>query len=213
MRVFSIVLLATAAVFSTNAAAATFSGARAEVRGGWDRMTLNLSYEDAEGRLSDSGHRSGFDLGAEVGYDVQAGPALVVGAYAGIEGSSAKACSPLVGNDSACLKLGRNFTVGARLGAKVSPLAMLYVKGGYSNGQLRASYENAEDPTLDFSDHANRGGYHFGVGGEMAVGAQGYVRAEYVRTNYNGDSYADHDFRVSLDGHRDQVLAGFGIRF
>jgi outer membrane immunogenic protein len=206
-------ILAASAIAAAPATAATFSGPRAEVRAGWDRMTLDLSYHDGADRFSASGHRSGFDLGAEVGYDYQAGTALVVGGYAGIEGSSAKACTPIVGNDSACLKLGRNFTVGARLGAAVSPLIMVYVKGGYSNGQLRATYENGDDSTLNFTDHVNRGGYHFGLGGEVAVGAQGYVRAEYVRTNYNGEDYSDGDIGASIDGHRDQGLVGFGIRF
>jgi outer membrane immunogenic protein len=212
MRIITGVALAAAAAFSTQAAAATFSGSRAEIRGGWDRTTLSLSYEDAVDSLSGSGHKSGFDIGAEVGYDYAAAGTLVIGAYAGIEGATTKDCSPVVGDDKACLKLGRNFTVGARAGAQVAPLVMVYVKGGYSNGQLRATYSNIDDPTLNFADHSNRGGIHFGAGVEAAVG-QGYVRAEYVRTNYNGYHYVDPDFRLTMDGHRDQVLLGFGMRF
>jgi outer membrane immunogenic protein len=138
---------------------------------------------------------------------------MIAGAYAGIEGATTKQCSPIFGNDEGCLRLGRNLTVGARVGAKVSPLAMLYVKGGYSNGQLRATYRDFDDPTFNWSEHTNRGGYHFGAGGEIAVGPQGYVRLEYVRTNYNGYHYSDPGVRFSVDGHRDQVLAGFGLRF
>lgn len=213
MRKSISILFGAAVVFATPAAAANFAGPRAEVRGGWDRMTLDLSYDDGVDSFHDSGHKSGFTLGGEVGYDAALSPTLTAGAYAGAEFATTKSCSEVVGDDKACLKMGRNLTLGARLGAKVSPMALLYVKGGYSNGQLKATYRNDIDPTLDFSDHANRGGFHLGLGAEMAVGSQGYVRAEYVRTNYNGEHYSDGSVDVDLDGHRDQVLLGFGLRF
>jgi outer membrane immunogenic protein len=88
---------------------------------------------------------------------------------------------------------------------------MLYVKGGYSNGQLRAVYRNSDDPSLDYNAHSNRSGFHVGAGGELAVGPNGYLRLEYVHTNYEG--YADPDLGVGIDGHRDQILAGAGLRF
>lgn len=204
---------AAAALVSSQAVASDFSGPRFELRGGWDQTTLGASYDDGADRYSVSGHKSGLNLGAEVGYDVPTNSQLLAGVYAGVEGSTAKRCSEVYGDDAACLKLGRNFTLGARVGGKVSPKVALYVKGGYSNGQLKGTYRNTDDPTLDFSDHTNRGGYHFGAGVETAVGPQGYVRAEYVRTNYNAYTYASPDFRVRLSGHRDQALAGFGLRF
>lgn len=195
------------------AVAANFSGARGELRGGWDKTTINIKYDDGVDSFSGHGSKSGVSLGAEVGYDAPLSPTIIAGAYAGIEGSTAKECSSVIGNDDACLKLGRNLTIGARLGAKVSPIAMVYVKGGYSNGQIKATYQNADDPTLNFSDHANRGGFHLGIGAEVAVGQQGYARAEYVRTNYSGYDYSDPNFNVNVDGHRDQALLGFGVRF
>ena len=207
-----VLLFCSAAMLGSPAAAASFSGPRFELRGGWDRTTLSASVDDGVDHLSGRGHKSGFNVGGEIGYDARLAPMMIAGVYGGIEGSTAKDCSVVFGNDQACLRLGRNLTLGGRLGAVVSPMAMLYVKGGYSNGQLRASYANADDPTLDFKDHANRGGYHFGAGGEMPVGA-GYVRLEYVRTNYSGYKWTDPDVTVKLDGHRDQLLAGFGLRF
>ena len=154
MRNFSFILCAVAAVIAAPATAASFSGPRAEARVGWDRTTLDLSYQDAEDSLSGSGHKSGYDVGAEVGYDYQSASGFVAGAYAGVDYASTKKCSAVFGDDRGCLKLGRNFTVGARVGAKVSPLIMLYAKGGYSNGQIKATYHNSDDPTLDFGDHA-----------------------------------------------------------
>jgi len=198
---------------TTTAAASDFAGARAELRGGWDKTRIDITYDDGVDRVSGHGSKDGLSIGAEVGYDAALGRVVIAGAYAGIEGATTKECTPVVGNDEACLKLGRNLTLGARLGAKVSPMAMLYIKGGYSNGQLKATYRNSDDPTLDFSDHTNRGGMHFGAGVEVAIGAQGYARAEYVRTNYSDYDYSDPDFRVNVDGHRDQALLGLGLRF
>jgi outer membrane immunogenic protein len=205
--------LSAVALVSTPAAAAPFSGPRAELRGGYDRTTLDLDYDDGVDVFSDSGHKSGFDIGAEVGYDAQIGGAVIAGAYAGAEWATTKECGELVGDDEACLKLGRNFTLGARLGAMISPMAMLYAKAGYSNGQIKATYRNSIDPTLNFSDHDNRDGFHFGIGGEVAIGTQAYARAEYVRTNYSAYTYSDPDYDVKIDGHRDQLLVGFGMRF
>lgn len=210
---YSLTIVSLAVVCSTPAGAASFSGARAELRGGWDRTTLNLSYDDGVDAFSTSGHKSGLNLGAEIGYDAPLGTTALFGAYAGIEGATTKDCSAVVGNDEACLKLGRNFTLGGRIGAKVNPKVMVYAKAGYSNGQLRATYRNSDDSTLDFSDHSNRGGVHFGAGVEASVGPQGYVRAEYVRTNYKGYHYGASGVAVTLDGHRDQALVGFGMRF
>jgi outer membrane immunogenic protein len=184
-----------------------------EARVGWDKTTLGASYDDGVDRLSEDGHDTSLILGGELGYDTALGKTVIAGAYAGVEFADGKDCSPVIGNDSACLKLGRNLTVGGRLGAKVAPLAMIYVKGGFSDGQLRETYTNLDDPTLDFSDHTNRGGFHFGAGGEFNVSSTGYVRVEYVRTNYHDYTYSDPDFSVKIDGHRDQVVAGFGLRF
>jgi outer membrane immunogenic protein len=194
---------------SSPAAAAQFSGPRVEIRGGWDRTTLSV--DDAVDSVSGSDHSSGWDAGVEIGYDAALGKSLIAGAYAGVEFANTKECGEVYGNDSLCLKLGRNFTLGGRLGVKVSPKVMLYAKAGYSNGQLRAVYRNSDDPSLNGEAHSNRGGLHFGAGGEASVGTNRYVRLEYVRTEY--DAYSDPDLGGSVDGHRDQVLAGFGLRF
>jgi outer membrane immunogenic protein len=191
------------------ALAADFAGPRAEARLGWDRTTMEISYDDGFSSFNTKGHDDGFGLGAEVGYDVKLGTAAVLGAYAGAEWASTKECTEVYGNDEACLKLGRNFTLGARIGATVSPKALLYVKGGYSNGQLKATYEDFADSSYNFSDKANRGGFHLGVGAEMNVTETGYVKLEAVRTNYNDYDNGDE----KLDTRRTQIVAGFGLRF
>jgi outer membrane immunogenic protein len=213
MRTKFLVALGAATVVASPAFAADFAGPRAEIRGGWDRTTIDIDYDDGEDSYSDDGHDTGFDLGAEVGYDFPIGTSAIAGLYAGVEWANTKECGEIYGDDEACLKLGRNFTLGGRIGAAVSPTIMLYAKAGYTNGQIKASYEYFDDEDYNFSDKANRDGFHFGLGGEMAVGSTGYVRAEYVRTNYDDYDYSDEDVDLKVDSHRDQILFGFGLRF
>jgi outer membrane immunogenic protein len=214
MRTKILVLVSCAATcFTSPALAGGFTGPRAELRGGLDRTTIDLDYDDGVDTISGSDSETGVDFGAEVGFDAALSPSVIGGAYAGIEFATTKECTEVFGNDRACLKLGRNLTLGARLGAVVSPKILLYVKGGYSNGQLKASYTDLADSSANFSDHTNRDGFHFGLGGEVAVAPKGYIRAEYVRTNYNGFDYSDASVDAGIDGHRDQLLLGFGLRF
>lgn len=199
------------AVIASPAAATEFTGGRAQAHVGWDRTTIEVDI-DAEDEFntytfSGKGHKAGVNFGAEVGFDAALGETMIAGAYAGIEFATTKKSF----EDLLSVKLGRNFTIGARLGAVVSERALLYVKGGYSNGRITLNYDGGG------SDHENRGGIHFGLGGEMSLGAKMYARAEYVRTNYRkyedlvyyGDIYAEGQAK----GHRDQILVGFGTRF
>ena len=211
MLKYSCVFVLVLSAVSTPAVAASFTGPRVELRAGWDRTTLVLTYDDGVEVVTDKGNDSGLDAGVEAGYDMPIGKSLIAGVYGGIDFANPKECSAVFGNDSACLKLGRNITLGARLGAKVSQNVMVYVKGGYSNGQLRGIYRNGDDPTLDFNTHSNRTGFHVGAGSELAVGPNGYVRVEYVHHEYN--DYGDPDLGVTIGGHSDQVLAGTGLRF
>ncbi len=209
-----IVLLATVALAAaTPAMAADFVGPRAEVRLGAERTALRLSYDDGETAFAGTGRDDGFSVGGEVGYDVALGGTAVVGAYAGASIATTKDCTEVFGDDEACLKLGRNLTVGARIGAAVSPQALLYVKGGYSNGQLRATYEDFADSDFNTNESSNRSGAHLGLGGEYNVSDTGYLKLEAIRTNYKAYKYSDEFVDTNLDARRTEVVIGFGLRF
>ena len=211
---FKSFFLATAAlVAATPAIAADFAGPRAEVRLGWDRTAIDLSFDDGTTSFDGKGHDDGFGLGTEIGYDAALGDKGIIGAYAGAEWATTKECSEVFGDDEACLKLGRNFTLGARIGAAVTPQALIYVKGGYSNGQLKATYEDFEDSDFNTSEKADRDGFHLGLGGEFNVSKTGFVKAEVVRTNYNDVDGSDGLVEARLDARRTQALLGFGLRF
>jgi len=183
-------------------AQAQFSGPRIEGRLAYESVEATIETGDP---LATDDSESAISYGAEVGYDVQLGP-LVVGAYAGAEGSNLRTCQEVFGNDEGCIGQGRNLYVGARAGFSPVPRVMLYAKGGYSNGSVNVEYDGPVD--FDVSDSFD--GYHLGVGGELAVAAGLYGRIEYVRTDY-GDFRFDEDTIGGLD--RGQVMVGLGLRF
>jgi outer membrane immunogenic protein len=137
---------------------------------------------------------------------------MVIGLYAGIDFSSTDYCSEVYGLDEGCIEAGRNLTAGVRLGAPVGN-ALVYAKGGYSNGQLKIRYEDFEDILEDFSLREDRGGWHAGAGVEVGLAANFYGKVEYVYTNYNGADFDSADFGAEIDGSRQQLLFGLGYRF
>lgn len=197
---------------ATPAAAADFAGPRAEARFGWDRTTVEVEYDDGDTAFEGKDHDDGLGVGVEFGYDFAVGGA-VVGGYAGVDFANTKECSEVFGNDEACVKLGRNFTLGARIGAAVTPSTLLYVKGGYSNGQTKVTYEDFADSDFNTTEKANRDGFHVGVGAEMNVSETGYAKLELIRTNYNDYGYSDDFVDASTDSRRTQATLGFGLRF
>lgn len=208
------------AVLATPAAAQSDrvapSGPRVEVRVGWDRTVLSTYASDDTVTYKDHAGRSGVTYGAEVGYDVPLGPFAIVGAYAGIDGSSTKSCltdERLGGVSRDCVKAGRNLTAGARVGYLFGPTGLLYGKVGYSNGRVEERYTDSQFPEDNYRDGTNRDGFHLGGGVEIGRAKGVYGKVEYVYTNYNGYEFVDRTTTAKLDLDRHQVVAGMGYRF
>jgi len=178
--------------------AAPHTGPRVEATVGWDRIVLHIDDE--------SGGQSGVTYGGEIGYDVQVGGA-VLGAYAGVDGASTEECV-VAGTERACIRADRNITAGVRAGVALGSRSLLYAKGGYSNGSIRASYTDSAFPADNDSASEDFDGFHVGAGLEVGFARNVYGKVEYNYTNYAVD---DEDFGIDLDRHR--VLAGIGIRF
>lgn len=104
----------------------------------------------------------------------------------------------------------RNFTLGVRGGFLASERALLYVKDGYSNGRVRATYQDFEDILPSFREAESRSGFHVGAGVELALNSKAYLKAEYVHTDYKAFNL-DEDTKG--DFSRDQVFARVGFRF
>ena len=198
-----------ATTFATPALAADFGGPRIEVRAGWDSTELGFEYDDGEDGVQLDQDEATIGFGAEIGYDASFGGG-VAGVYAGVDFAQAEICNEVFGEDEACISAKRNLTLGVRGGIAVTPMTLLYVKGGYSNGRVSVAYEDFEDILEDFDESESRGGFHLGVGGEVSFGTSLYGKAEFVHTRYN-DYEVDEVSSVGVS--RNQVLVGVGFRF
>ncbi|MGH6695843.1 outer membrane protein [Sphingopyxis sp.] len=174
---------------------APFTGPRVEALVGYDKINAG----------SDVGSSDGVAYGGAIGYDMQFGRAIV-----GIEGeltgstTDARTDNLLVAGDRLRLKAGRDLYVGGRVGIAISPLALGYVKAGYTNARLNARYRNG-NTTVEDSD--NLDGYRLGAGLEYKVGPTTYIKGEYRYSHYGELAGYDAD----IDRH--QFLAGVGVRF
>ncbi|TVV69835.1 outer membrane protein [Sphingomonas solaris] len=161
---------------------------RLEAHGGWDRVQA----------LGD--HKDGVLYGIGGGVDVPLGTNVFVGLDANVEDSSAKYCesSVFTVGDRACVKTGRDLSVGGRIGTTLAGGAKIYALGAYTNARLKVSYTLAG--TRD-SESANGDGWRVGAGAQFPLSENLFVKGEYRYSNYEGDF------------SRHQVLGGVGINF
>ncbi|MGF7150624.1 outer membrane immunogenic protein [Sphingomonas zeicaulis] len=169
---------------------APFTGPRVEGIVGWDRAQAEGDHED------------GVVYGAVVGYDWQMGGA-VVGAELEATDSSADVCARDVSRigDRLCVGAKRDLYVGARVGTAVTPSTLLYAKAGYTNARFGYDYDDGGNGDLDYGNGTNLDGVRVGAGVEQKLGPNTFVKGEYRYSNYEAG--------VS----KNQVLAGFGVRF
>jgi outer membrane immunogenic protein len=186
-------LLASAAVatpaFAQDAPAPDkeFQGFKVLAVGGIDRVN---SGGDGE---------TGVGYGGTIGYDYQSGKG-VFGVEGEVDGSTAKRCAndAVTAGDRLCAKTGRDFYAGARAGYAVSPNAMIYLKGGYTNARATADYTLAGTTTKTSDD---LDGWRAGTGVEVNAGKNLVARVEYRYSNYEGD----------VSSH--QGVVGLGFKF
>ena len=185
-----------APAFAQDSEKAPFTGLRVEGLAGYDHL------KDGSGSAASS---DGVVYGGAVGYDAQLG-GVVVGAEAEVTGSTTdtRTNDVLTAGDSLRVDAGRDLYAGARVGYVVSPRAMIYAKGGYTNARVEAKYVSG---ATTVEDHQDLDGYRLGAGVEYKVGPTTYVKAEYRYSHYSDlDGY-------DIDADRHQVLAGVGVRF
>lgn len=173
---------------------APFTGLRGEAIAGYD----HIGGEDGA---------DGFLYGGALGYDAQVG-----GVILGVEGEITDATTKsdtnnvLVAGDRFRISAGRDLYAGGRIGYTISPMAMIYAKGGYTNARINSRYTVG---TTTGRDHDEAEGYRIGAGIEYKMGRNAYVKGEYRYSNY---SNLDNN-NVDIDLDRHQVLAGVGFRF
>jgi outer membrane immunogenic protein len=226
MKTFTLALLAAGTALTATPALAqdapaetnpVFTGPRIAVLGGYDAIRPGSSADsDLDG---DDQTVDGFLYGAEIGYDIAAGGALI-----GIEGEINDSTGKVEVNSTdpdffgfGSVKTDRDLYVGLRAGILASPRTLIYAKGGYTNAKLDVI---ASDGTTDVEGDFKLDGYRVGAGIEHAIGnsflSNGFVKLEYRYSNYGDakfdfDGGATDDFDIDTDRH--QIVAGIGIRF
>ncbi len=167
-----------------------FSGVRVEGIVGYD--TTEVEDERTNGVV----------YGAGVGFDVQSGN-LVFGVSGEISKSTLDQCVAGVdiANDRLCAEMGRELTIGGRIGTVLGDSTLLYAHAGYTNARIKLDYDHPTNNALDFSVGENLDGVRVGAGLEFAVGPNSFAKVEYRYSNYE----------QGFDRH--QAVAGFGFRF
>ena len=173
---------------------APFTGLRGEALAGYDHV-------------GGENGQDGFLYGGALGYDAQVG-GVILGVEGEITGATTKGrdANVLIAGDQFRLKAGRDLYAGVRLGYAISPMAMIYAKGGYTNAKIESRYTTG---TTTFRDSEDAEGYRIGAGIEYKVTPNAYVKGEYRYSNYKNLD----DSNVDIDLDRHQVLAGVGFRF
>lgn len=194
----------------------TFTGPRVEAILGYD-ITKAGSSENDDLNADNDESMEGLLYGVGVGYDIDLG-GVVVGAEGELTDSTANTKyknGDFEGFGFGNVKAGRDLYVGARVGAKVAPNALVYVKGGYTNARLNI---RSNDGATTYNEKFDLDGWRAGAGAEVALSNNLYTKLEYRYSNYSkgevdfGGSLPDSD-RFSVDTDRHQVVAGVGYRF
>ncbi|HET7886104.1 MAG TPA: outer membrane beta-barrel protein [Bradyrhizobium sp.] len=159
---------------------------------------------------------SEFIGGGQVGYNWALSPKLLVGVEADIQDSSLSNSAAVttvvpvpfspsfVTNVAASRSVDYLGTVRGRLGATVTPTALLYVTGGLAYGGVKSSttisQTNAAAPLQPnavagtFSD--TRAGYAVGAGGEWMFAPKWSVKGEYLYYDLGSANYGTGNFAI-----------------
>lgn len=175
----------------------SFTGPRADVIVGWDHVGSGVG----SATIKDDG----VVYGGSLGYDHQIGKLVL-----GVEGEATGATTGetvhnvLTPGDSASNRAGRDLYAGARLGVALSPRAMIYAKGGYTNARITNRYVSGTTTT---TGNDTFDGWRLGAGAEVKLTDKVYVKGEYRYSQY------DRIHGTNFDVNRQQVVGGVGIRF
>lgn len=194
MRKFAFAALCLAATIATPALAQdnpNLGGFHVDGIVGWDRSSIQDE------------HANGVTYGIGAGYDFRSGNAIFgVEAEASDSTADRSVDGAVIATDTLRVRAGRDLYVGGRAGFGVGNNSLVYVKAGYTNARFRVDYEDGTAATApDFVQRTNLDGIRAGVGAQIGVGSNAYVRTEYRYSNYQD----------GVDRH--QVVGGFGVRF
>lgn len=193
------------AVAATVSTAAGAEGFRAEIHGGYDRLSHKSFFSPSDNTFRPV---EGAVYGLGLGYHVPIGKRVFAGIEGNVDFSTGTHCqvNPLVafvapGIFESCLKPGRDLSANARVGTTlVNGRTRLYALAGYSNLRLESYTQiNRAAPTARFAN--TRDGIRLGAGIEHGFDDRFYGKVEL--------RYSDYGRSIT----RNQALVGVGVRF
>jgi outer membrane immunogenic protein len=200
MSRIALCMLAAAAIAGPAAAqeARNFNGPFIGAQLGWQQDRLSLTTGTVPtATIRDKG--DGLAYGGQVGYDANLGSA-VIGVEASLTGRTGSARFPTFD-----LEAGRTINLTGRAGFLVTPDALLYARGGYSNARF-----NIVNPT---GPSENRDGWTIGAGYEHVLARNISARVEYGYADYGDDLLIGAGGTSRLNYHRHSVMTGINFRF
>ena len=82
------------------------------------------------------------------------------------------------------MRASRDLSVGGRAGFGVGGNSLIYAKAGYTNARVRVDYEDGTAGTVaDFTDRTNLDGVRAGLGAQIGLGPNAYLKTEYRYSN------------------------------
>jgi outer membrane immunogenic protein len=184
----SIAIAALAPFLALMASPASAQSFRAEVHGGLDHLTNDVS-------------KSGIAYGVGAGLDFRLAEKISAGVEVNADFSNVQKCAGgvVVNGDRLCVEAGRDLSAVARLGFDVAPRSTIYALAGYTNGRFHFDYKPVSGATT--RESGNLDGLRLGIGFQQGLGGRVYSKVEYRYSNYEADT------------ERHQLLAGIGVTF
>jgi outer membrane immunogenic protein len=153
-----------------------------------------LGDEDGSGGLA----ADGLIGGARVGYDLAVGR-FVGGVFGEYNWSNAE----LEVGPYSFFQKDSDWTAGLRGGVLIAPQTLVYVLGGYTQGDFSSAVLGGDNETFD--------GWTAGIGLEAMFGPGITAGLELTRTWYDEDDVFGPDSGISLDDTR--AMVRFGVKF
>ncbi len=190
----------------------TFTGPRVEGFGGVDFQKYGFNPNPAGAERTHTGGVAGALAGYDIGFRN-----FVVGAFGSYALPTSNSCDSSAQAIGRCVRPEREIEAGARIGFKggdsfLGNRFMVYAKGAYVNTSVKV--QSGLNGGGIYNTHRLIGGWRAGAGAEYALTENAYVKVEYDYTRTGRFSlepygFADTEYRQS----KNQVLAGFGVRF
>lgn len=195
----SFALIVPALGFAGAAQAQSFDGPSIGAQAGWVKTDIRNPVNDL-GITPIDANRDSATLGIYAAYDKTFGK-VVIGSELGLDFGTSDTISGGTGGNRVSIDPKRSFNVSGRAGYLVTPLTLVYARGGYTNDRINTTLTTAASTRIASED---REGWLVGGGVERMITDHVSARVEY--------RYADlSDGDGKYDRH--QVLTGIAFRF